>query len=356
MKDTAKATVAWDTWRTNPARATGATTINVVTCFLPGGEATTALKAARGIRGATDTGLLGRFLGHTDDTPVPRLPDIVPDAAATAARAGDQLPPTVGDLARSIGHDARPHLPDLDDPLASTVREQDTRTAKECNESSARNGPPDEIREPDKDSAGSSRREDPVDGPENREGPDSDSAALHERAPEHRGGRSHVHETEWPIVASANEIYRSPAMDELRAAYAANRPTVVEFAGRTVQYEPDLPASGMTFGDAFLLGPRAFSSEGELAKTVLHGYGAIIRHCADPHNTPWVNASTDRFYSLDDTFAQLAEAVGTSFETSGRRAHLTTCRSHSSAARLDVGLVLRGQARLRDQSCASGGS
>ena len=42
--------------------------------------------------------------------------------------------------------------------------------------------------------------------------------------------------------------------------------------GVTIQYEPGLPASGMTmFGEeGFLLGPDAFSDPDELAKTVLH--------------------------------------------------------------------------------------
>lgn len=39
-----------------------------------------------------------------------------------------------------------------------------------------------------------------------------------------------------------------------------------------IQYEPDLPASGMTmFGEnGFLMGPEAFSSTMELKQTVLH--------------------------------------------------------------------------------------
>jgi hypothetical protein len=47
---------------------------------------------------------------------------------------------------------------------------------------------------------------------------------------------------------------------------------VLEIGGRIIQYEPGLPASGMTmFGEnGFLIGNEAFASEGELARTVLH--------------------------------------------------------------------------------------
>jgi hypothetical protein len=47
---------------------------------------------------------------------------------------------------------------------------------------------------------------------------------------------------------------------------------VINIGGRLIQYEPGLPASGMTmFGqNGFLIGREAFVSQEKLAKTVLH--------------------------------------------------------------------------------------
>ncbi|MEV5242087.1 hypothetical protein AB0K89_23720 [Streptomyces cinnamoneus] len=39
------------------------------------------------------------------------------------------------------------------------------------------------------------------------------------------------------------------------------------------------------------------------------GYEAVLRAAADPRNTPWYDFSVDRKFSVDSTFAQLAEAV-----------------------------------------------
>ena len=61
-------------------------------------------------------------------------------------------------------------------------------------------------------------------------------------------------------------------MGQIRAAHVAGEPLSVNVGSRLVQYEPDLPASGMTmFGEnGFLIGREAFVSEAELQKTVLH--------------------------------------------------------------------------------------
>ncbi|HKT00713.1 MAG TPA: hypothetical protein VJT31_14375 [Rugosimonospora sp.] len=74
------------------------------------------------------------------------------------------------------------------------------------------------------------------------------------------------------IIAEANGIMESAEMAQIVEAQAAGESTVVEVAGRIIQYEPGLPASGMTmFGEnGFLIGNEAFASEGELARTVLH--------------------------------------------------------------------------------------
>jgi hypothetical protein len=74
------------------------------------------------------------------------------------------------------------------------------------------------------------------------------------------------------IIAEAHGILESAEMAQIVEAHAAGESTVVEIAGRIIQYEPGLPASGMTmFGEnGFLIGNEAFASNGELAKTVLH--------------------------------------------------------------------------------------
>jgi len=61
-------------------------------------------------------------------------------------------------------------------------------------------------------------------------------------------------------------------MAAIREAHAAGRSVTVRIGGRVIQYEPGLPASGMTmFGDeGFLIGREAFSTAGELERTVLH--------------------------------------------------------------------------------------
>ncbi len=52
---------------------------------------------------------------------------------------------------------------------------------------------------------------------------------------------------------------------------AASWSGTVQIGGRVIQYEPGLPASGMTmFGEnGFLLGREAVTSEAELTKTLL---------------------------------------------------------------------------------------
>ncbi|MEU7135197.1 hypothetical protein [Streptomyces sp. NPDC046261] len=48
----------------------------------------------------------------------------------------------------------------------------------------------------------------------------------------------------------------------------------------------------------------ALSTWGEAA-----GYEAVLRAAADPRKTPWYDFSVDRKFSVDSTFAQLADAV-----------------------------------------------
>jgi hypothetical protein len=69
----------------------------------------------------------------------------------------------------------------------------------------------------------------------------------------------------------ARRIVNSPQMEGLRSAAQKGEHAVVQIGNRTISYEPDLPASGMTWaGKGFHLGKDAFSSQAELTKTVLH--------------------------------------------------------------------------------------
>jgi hypothetical protein len=79
-------------------------------------------------------------------------------------------------------------------------------------------------------------------------------------------------EAEAGVIAEAGTILRSAEIAEIVEAHAAGESTIVNIAGRVIQYEPGLNASGMTmFGEnGFLIGNEAFASEGELARTVLH--------------------------------------------------------------------------------------
>lgn len=74
------------------------------------------------------------------------------------------------------------------------------------------------------------------------------------------------------IMAEANGILGSEGFAEIVAAHEAGESVTVEIAGRLIQYEPGMPASGLTNFEAngFLVGREAFATEGELAKTVLH--------------------------------------------------------------------------------------
>jgi uncharacterized protein RhaS with RHS repeats len=73
------------------------------------------------------------------------------------------------------------------------------------------------------------------------------------------------------IMLQTAKILRSAGMAELRAAAAAGRSAAVQIGGRTITYEAELPSSAMTnFAEnSFHLGSKAFSSNTELAKTVL---------------------------------------------------------------------------------------
>ncbi|KJH71958.1 hypothetical protein [Aliterella atlantica] len=74
------------------------------------------------------------------------------------------------------------------------------------------------------------------------------------------------------VITEARSMLQAEEMTQLRAAYAAGESVEVRIGGRMIQYEPNLPSSGMTaFGEnGFFLGPEAFKSEAELVQTLLH--------------------------------------------------------------------------------------
>lgn len=74
------------------------------------------------------------------------------------------------------------------------------------------------------------------------------------------------------ISDQAQSIYDSLEFGALRDANAAGEYAQIEVGGVTVVYEPGLPSSGFTlFGEhGFAMGPEAFSSEAETARTILH--------------------------------------------------------------------------------------
>jgi len=78
--------------------------------------------------------------------------------------------------------------------------------------------------------------------------------------------------TETGIIREAQGILSSAEFSKIAQAAESGVSVTINIGGRLIQYEPGLPASGMTmFGEnGFLIGNEAFSSTGELTKTVLH--------------------------------------------------------------------------------------
>lgn len=79
-------------------------------------------------------------------------------------------------------------------------------------------------------------------------------------------------QTETKIINEAQGVLDSKTMGQIQQAHSKGQPVTVVINGRTIQYEPNLPGSGMTmFGDdGFFIRPEAFKSKAELQKTVLH--------------------------------------------------------------------------------------
>ena len=74
------------------------------------------------------------------------------------------------------------------------------------------------------------------------------------------------------IIHEARAVLQSSEMANIKSAHVAGQSATVKIGEKVIQYEPGLPASGMTmFGEnGFLIGKEAFSSGDELGKTVLH--------------------------------------------------------------------------------------
>lgn len=74
------------------------------------------------------------------------------------------------------------------------------------------------------------------------------------------------------IISEVQQMMASPEMEQIRRAYGEGVSLMCGIGGRLIQYEPSLPASGMTlFGEGgFVLGPEALVSEAELIRTCLH--------------------------------------------------------------------------------------
>ena len=75
-------------------------------------------------------------------------------------------------------------------------------------------------------------------------------------------------ETIW----ETKKILNSGELATIKQAHAIKQSVIVNIDGRVIQYEPGLPASGMTmFGEnGFLIGREAFAVAGELERTILH--------------------------------------------------------------------------------------
>ena len=74
------------------------------------------------------------------------------------------------------------------------------------------------------------------------------------------------------VIGEAEAILTSAEFGEISAAAESGESIAVDIGGRAIQYEPGMPASGLTNfeGNGFVMGREAFTSDAEAAKTVLH--------------------------------------------------------------------------------------
>ena len=78
--------------------------------------------------------------------------------------------------------------------------------------------------------------------------------------------------TEMAIANEAKQILASSELAQIRTAQKAGNVSRFIINGRTIQYQPKLPFSAITWFEerGFVLGEEAFASEEEMTKTILH--------------------------------------------------------------------------------------
>ncbi|WP_201774221.1 hypothetical protein [Mycolicibacterium setense] len=80
------------------------------------------------------------------------------------------------------------------------------------------------------------------------------------------------HQVELDMANTAQDIFTSPGMDELRQAAQNGTALEVEINGYKVIYEPELPSSGFSLASigerGFVIGPEGMATDSELARTV----------------------------------------------------------------------------------------
>ncbi|SHU00062.1 Uncharacterised protein [Mycobacteroides abscessus subsp. bolletii] len=78
---------------------------------------------------------------------------------------------------------------------------------------------------------------------------------------------------ELSIFNDAAQIYNSSAFNQIRQAFKDGVAKEVNIGGYKVLYEPSLPTEGFSLaseGHAFVMGPKAFLNEAEIASTIAH--------------------------------------------------------------------------------------
>ena len=145
-----------------------------------------------------------------------------------------------------------------------------------------------------------------------------------------RGGTRNFkgfNDVESAVINDAIELYNSDALDILRDAFESQIPARLNYNGMTIQFEPGLPSlegySAITisphqldpqtlqplYETGFILGPRAFSTEEELKKTILQELHRI--NFSEVFNSGSINPSSansttrDAFQFAEDAFKNI---------------------------------------------------
>lgn len=125
-----------------------------------------------------------------------------------------------------------------------------------------------------------------------------------------------THQVELEIANTAQDIFNSSAMDDLRKAAQNGVAAEAEINGYKVLYEPDIPGSGFSlasFGErGFVIGPEGMSSNLELAKTVAHEVYRV-----NMTQIPELGIDADRAASETQAAFDFAEKLGDRIVNSG---------------------------------------